>query len=128
LVFGTGCVLLVTGEALLWVASQWSPQVTSNLMWQRRRFWCCLRQFALFVGISCRGCVQCGTLCSAAMAVYMDRNIFWKALSHVSHSVSVTLSLLTSLMASSVCFWEASKQGIEELLVGTGLFGLGIFD
>jgi hypothetical protein len=53
--------------------------------------------------------LTCETLFLAAMAVYMNRNIFWKALLHVSHSVSVTLSLLTSLIASSVHFWEASK-------------------
>jgi hypothetical protein len=48
LMFGAGCVLLVTGEALLWVTSQLSPQVTSNLT--------CLWQFALFVEIGCHGC------------------------------------------------------------------------
>jgi hypothetical protein len=59
LMFGAGCVLLVTGEALLWVTSQLSPQVTSNLMQQHQRFWCCLGQFTLFVEIGCHGCVQC---------------------------------------------------------------------
>jgi hypothetical protein len=72
--------------------------------------------------------LTCGTLCSTAMAVYMDRNIFWKALSHVSRSVSVTLSLLTSWMASAIGSFLGGFKSIEELLVGTGLFGLGIFD
>ena len=50
-----------------------------------------------------------GTLLSAAMAAYIARNIFWKALSRVSRSTRTIFRSLTALIASSVRFWEASK-------------------
>jgi hypothetical protein len=50
------------------------------------------------------------------MAVYIVKNICWKALSRVSCATNATLSSLTALIALSAHCWEAAKASSSNLL------------